>query len=732
MIAKKLIPPAPVGNVDAHNLLLTTLVNELDSMVYLCRCDRHWTIEFVSEGCHALTGYAPQDLLHNKRRSFADLMHSGDRDRVLGEIQAALNEGRSFSVEYRMLHVDGSERWVWERGQGLEASVDQIPLVRGFVQDITDRHNREKALAEAEQRYRSIFEHATEGIFQSTQDGHYLEVNPALAAIYGYDSPREMVRELQDIASQLYVVPQRRDEFARRMREEGRVVNFESQVYRRDGSVIWISENAHEVRNIDGELLYYEGTVEDISERKSYEQQIAYQATHDHLTDLPNRSKLRHHIEIAIGEARRTSSRLMIVFIDLDHFKNVNDSLGHSSGDDLIRIMGSRLRSCVRDADTVARLGGDEFVILSVEPLTDTRRITAFVQRVLETIEQPCMLNGKEYLITCSIGISQYPFDGEDADTLLKNADMAMYKAKQAGRNNFQFFTDDLHLLMTERLKIEQDLRVALKENQFELYYQPQFAVGSLELVGVEALIRWRRSGDARLVLPGNFIHLAEEMGLIASLGAWVVDEACRQLRHWIDLGYEVVPLSVNLSVRQFQQMGLVSLIKAAIDRHAIDPGLLVLELTESCMALEEQRFIDVLADLKALGVAIAIDDFGTGYCNIMALKTWLFDALKIDRSFIVGVASSEKDQAIYRGIVAMAKHLCSSIVAEGVETAEQYEFLNSIGCNKVQGYYLASPQTAVNFVAMLKKIGNSVPTPGENRCAQKCVGDMWIKRCES
>src|SRR5690606_3888785 len=198
-------------------------------------------------------------------------------------------------------------------------------------------------------------------------------------------------------------------------------------------------------------------------------------------------------------------------------------------------------------------------------------------------------------------------------------------------------------LLMTERLKIEQDLRVALKENQFELYYQPQFAVGSLELVGVEALIRWRRSGDARLVLPGNFIHLAEEMGLIASLGAWVVDEACRQLRHWIDLGYEVVPLSVNLSVRQFQQMGLVSLIKAAIDRHAIDPGLLVLELTESCMALEEQRFIDVLADLKALGVAIAIDDFGTGYCNIMALKTWLFDALKIDRSFIVGVASSEK-----------------------------------------------------------------------------------------
>ncbi|MCK9503951.1 MAG: EAL domain-containing protein [Porticoccaceae bacterium] len=718
MTVRKMITPAAVEPVDPTNLLLTTLLNELDSMVYLCRPDRAWALEFVSAGCKALTGYSPRHLLHNQRLSFVDLMHQEDRDQVLEVIRTALDQNQPFSVEYRMLHRDGSERWVWERGRGLAVAPGQPALVHGFVQDISDRHNREKALAEAEQRYRSIFEHATEGIFQSTQDGHYLEVNPALAAIYGYTTPLEMVSELKDIANQLYVIPGRRNEFARQMLEEGRVVNFESQVYRRDGAVIWISENAHEVRNIDGELLYYEGTVEDISERKSYEQQIAYQATHDHLTDLPNRNKLRHHIDIAIKEARRSSSQLMVVFIDLDHFKNVNDSLGHGSGDDLIRIIGSRLRSCVRDTDTVARLGGDEFVILSTETLSDTKRISSFVQRVLDAIEQPCMLSGKEYLITCSVGISQYPVDGEDADTLLKNADMAMYKAKQAGRNNFQFFTNDLNVLMTERLRVQQDLRMALKENQFELHYQPQFAVDSLALVGVEALIRWKRSTDDALVLPGNFIHLAEEMGLIDSLGSWVIDEACRQLRQWLDLGYEVVPLSINLSVRQFQQAGLVSLIKAAIDRHGIDPELLVLELTESCMVLEEQRFIDLLADLKALGLAIAIDDFGTGYCNIMALKTWLFDSLKIDRSFIAGVSSSEKDRAIYSGIVAMAKHLCSSIVAEGVETAEQYEFLKSIGCNKIQGFYLASPQTAVDFSAMLKKAGNSLLICGENSCA--------------
>jgi len=706
VIASKLITPATIESVDPHNLLLTTLLNELDSMVYLCRPDRYWTIEFVSDGCKALTGYSPEDLLHNRRLSFVDLMHPEDRDQVLEEIRAAVNQGQPFSVEYRMLHLDGSERWVWERGRGLTMAPAQAPLVRGFVQDITDRHNREKALAEAEQRYRSIFEHATEGIFQSTKDGQYLEVNPALADIYGYGSPAEMVRELKDIASQLYVIPRRRDEFARQMREEGRVVNFESQVYRRDGAVIWISENAHEVRNIDGELLYYEGTVEDISERKSYEQTIAYQATHDHLTDLPNRNKLRHHLEIAINEARQSSSQLVIAFIDLDHFKSVNDSLGHSSGDDLIRIIGERLRSCVRDTDTVARLGGDEFVILSSTPLADSPPITSFVQRILETIEQPCLLSGKEDLITCSIGISQYPVDGEDADTLLKNADMAMYKAKQAGRNNFQFFTDELNVLMTEKLQIQQDLRVALKENQFELYYQPQFDSDSLALVGVEALIRWQRPAEQNPVMPDNFIHLAEEMGLINALGSWVIHEACRQLRQWLDLGYEVVPLSVNLSVKQFQQPGLVSLIEEAIHRYCIDPRLLALELTESCMALEEERFIGLLAELKALGVSIAIDDFGTGYCNIMALKTWLFDTLKVDRSFIAGVSSSEKDRAIYRGIVAMAKHLCSSIVAEGVETAEQYEFLKSIGCNKVQGFYLASPQTAADFSGMLKKTG--------------------------
>lgn len=691
-------------NLEQHGHLLTTLLNELDSMIYLCRPDERWTIEFVSEGCKALTGYRPDDLLHNRRIAFADLMHPADREQVLAEIHQALRGDQPFSVEYRMLHLDGTERWVWERGRGVLMEGGRHNLVRGFIQDITDRHNREKALEEAEQRYRNIFENATEGIFQSTRQGQYIRVNPALARIYGYDSPDDMVDQLKDIAGQLYVFPRRRDEFARLLAAEGRVTNFESQVYRRDGSIIWISENAREVRSMDGELLYYEGTVEDISERKCYEETIAYQATHDFLTDLPNRTRLLHQIDQAISHARAADLQIAVVFIDLDHFKNVNDNLGHSAGDRLIRIISERLKACVRDSDTVARLGGDEFVVL----LTDTRgprQISSFVQRVLERIEEPCALSTQEYLITCSIGISQYPLDGQDADTLLKNADIAMYRAKQKGRNRFQFFTPDFTRLMAEKLRLEQELRVALKENQFVLHYQPQFDVASMALTGVEALVRWNRPGFETRVLPGHFIHLAEEIGLIHSLGQWVINESCRQLRAWQDMGYQPVPVSMNLSVRQFQQPDLVAMLSDVIQSHGVDPSFISIEVTESCLVMEEEKFILTLGKLKDLGLSIAIDDFGTGYCNMNSLKKWPFDTLKIDRSFIAGVTSDERDRAIYRGMVAMARHLGHAVVAEGVETREQYEFLRSIECNRVQGFYFDRPMPALEFEERLARV---------------------------
>lgn len=696
--------PTHLSDPHQRERLLSMLLSELNGMVYLGRVDQYWTLEYASQGCYQLTGYRPEQLALNRQMAFVDLIHPEDREQVAREVHAAVAEGRTFTLEYRILHADGSERWVAERGRGINQ--DGVPqnLIHGFIQDITPRYLREKQLVEAEQRYRSIFENAIEGIFQSTSDGHYLQVNRALARIYGYDSPEAMIEGLRDIGEQLYLQPGRRDEFIRLMRDEGVVTNFESRVYRKDRSVIWISENAHTVTNADGELLYYEGTVEDITERKAYEELIAFQATHDYLTRLPNRALLLERIDQAIHMAGRSGSQVAVMFVDLDHFKNVNDSLGHVAGDELIRVIAERLRHNVRDSDTVARLGGDEFVLLIPEVRRDSGVVTRAVERVLAAIEQPCVIGDQEYLITCSIGVSLYPDDGVDGETLLKNADIAMYRAKQTGRNGFHFFTAELDERTTRRLKLEQQLRVAINEQQFCLYYQPKFATASGQLMGVEALIRWFRPGIDQVIMPSQFIPLAEETGLINALGKWVLDEACRKLSDWIDRGIMPVPVAINLSARQFMNPGLVDMVATALQYHAIAPELLVIEVTETCLAVEEELFLEKLAALRSLGVSIAIDDFGTGYSNMRSLRTMPVDYIKIDRSFLPGVEHNSRDRAIYRAMIAMAGHLGLKVVSEGVENRQQYEFLRDAGCDEVQGFHFARPMPAGDFEQCLLK----------------------------
>ncbi len=700
--------PTHLADTNQRERLLSMLLSELDGMVYLGRVDEHWTMEFASQGCHQLTGYRAEQLVMNRQVSFVSLIHPDDRQRVHDEIHSALARASAFVLEYRIIHADGSERWVTERGRGIAQEGAAQALLHGFIQDITDRHLYEKQLVEAEQRYRSIFENAIEGIFQSTSDGHYLQVNNALARIYGYDSPEDMIIGLRDIGEQLYLQPRRRDEFVRLMREEGVVTNFESRVYRKDGSVIWISENAHTVLDADGNLLYYEGTVEDITERKAYEELIAFQATHDHLTRLPNRVLLLERLGQAILAAEREGTQVAVMFVDLDHFKNVNDSLGHVAGDELIRVIAKRLRHTLRDSDTVARLGGDEFVLLLPDVPRGSGVVTRAVERVLAAVEQPCVIGDQEYLITCSIGISLYSDDGLDAETLLKHADIAMYRAKQTGRNNFHYFTSDLDVHTSRRLRLEQKLRVAINEQQFRLHYQPKFSAATGELLGAEALIRWYRPDSDQVIMPGKFIPLAEETGLINALGKWILDEACRQLSVWIDAGLDPVPVAINLSARQFLHPGLLDTVVDALTEYAIAPELLVVEVTESCLAVEEDMFLEKLGALRALGVRIAIDDFGTGYSNMHSLRTMPVDYLKIDRSFLLGVEHNDRDRAIYRAMTAMASHLGLKVVSEGVETLAQYEFLREAGCDEVQGYYFARPMRARDFEQCL--MDTSIP----------------------
>lgn len=679
--------------------LLEMLLSELDCMVYRCRNDEHWTMEFVSNGCLQLTGYRPEELIGNAARSYESITHEADREYVREAVNEAIRRGTTFSLEYRIVHADGSIKWVWERGGALEAVPGQPQMIHGFIQDITQRHLQEKALSEAEQRYRSIFENANEGIFQTTVDGHYIEVNPALATIYGYSSPAELIASLDDIAGKLYVDPGRRETFIELLKRNDSVVNFESQVFRKDRTIIWISENARVVRDAEGNVLYYEGTVEDITARKNYEQRIAHQATHDVLTGLPNRALLIERIEMAIAEAPKTGACFAVVFVDLDHFKGINDTMGHAAGDLLIREVAKRLLRCVREGDTVARIGGDEFVLLLPNVHNDGGSLSQLIERVLAAVRNPCSIGGRTFTLGCSIGISLHPADGCDANTLLQHADMAMYQAKEGGRNNYQFFTEEFNRVVMENHELEHQLRHALGTNSFEMYYQPIVEASTGRVVKAEALIRWQT--ERGFVSPARFIPIAETVGLIEALGDWVLETVCRQLAEWSAAGMAPLPVSINISPRQFNQPDLASGIEAALRRHGLDPSMLEIEITENCLARDRKRFLHTLAEMREIGLRLAIDDFGSGYSNMDYLKSMHFSSLKIDRSFIASIEEGNKPRALYRALISLAHNLNLVVVAEGVETQRQVDFLCDIGCDLIQGYHFSMPLKAVEFAAL-------------------------------
>jgi diguanylate cyclase (GGDEF)-like protein/PAS domain S-box-containing protein len=681
--------------------LLTTITDNLVGMIYRCRIDAIWTMEFVSDGCHKLTGYRPDELVFNNRVSYDQLTLPEDRAHVSRTIHAALEAHEAFDVEYRIQRADGRIRWVLERGVGLRNAHGELAWIEGFIQDISERMAANEALREAVRRYSSLFEHATEGIFQTTPEGRYLNANPALARIYGHASPDTLIAHLHDIPRQLYVLPERREEFVRLMQEQGAVRNFESQVYRRDGRIIWISENARAVKNADGSVHFFEGTVVDVTERKQHEAELEHQASHDSLTGLPNRSLLRDRIEQAIVKARRDDHRVAVVFVDLDHFKLINDSLGHHVGDRLLLEVADRLIACVRGHDSVARQGGDEFVIVLTEQ-QDEDETLAIVSRLLEVVSQPWLDEGQEYGLSCSIGISCYPQDGDDPDALLRCADAAMYKAKASGRSTYHVYTPELNQAISERLELENSLRHALERDEFHVYYQPRIEVASGRIIGAEALIRWDCPGKG-IIPPDSFISIAEETGLIIPIGQWILQEACRQNSAWQRAGLPPISVSVNLSPIQFRHTGLVQSVAAALQQADLQPACLELELTESFVMHDAERINIAMQSLKALGVDIAVDDFGTGYSSLSYLKRFPVDRLKVDKSFVRDINSDPDDAAIVRAIITLGHALGLKVVAEGVETQAHLEFLQQHGCDELQGYYFSRPIPATEMEALLR-----------------------------
>jgi diguanylate cyclase (GGDEF)-like protein len=429
-------------------------------------------------------------------------------------------------------------------------------------------------------------------------------------------------------------------------------------------------------------------------------EQLNFLAYHDILTGLCNRTMLHEHLTQEVAHAQRLGTQAAVVFIDLDNFKLVNDSLGHSAGDRLLKITADRLLSCLRDVDTVARQGGDEFVVLLPDQ-ANPDMVSSALERILEAVAKPVSIDGKQINVTCSMGVSIYPRDGMDADTLLKNADAAMYRAKEIGRNNFQFYASEMNARVNDRLALQSSLRRALDREEFFLHYQPQIDIGSGQVIAAEALVRWAHP-ELGLVPPGRFIPLAEESGLIGPLGEWVLQAACSQIKGWRATGVQLARVAVNLSARQFRGAGLDRQVERVLSATGIEPQALELELTESMLMQHGEEVIAVLQNLREMGVKLAIDDFGTGYSSLSYLRRFPVNRLKIDRSFVRDIASNADDAAITNGIISLAHSIHLRVVAEGVETAEQLEVLREAGCDEAQGYYLGRPMPAPEMITAL------------------------------
>lgn len=523
-------------------------------------------------------------------------------------------------------------------------------------------------------------------------------VNPAFERITGFSSSEAVGRNCK------FLQGADRDQSGldviRTALREQRAGNAMLRNYRKDGTLFWNHLYVAPVFDTRGEVTHFVASQYDMTDVKNYEATLQYQATHDALTGLANRSMLKDRLNQAVAAADRFKRCLWVVFIDLDHFKVINDSFGHAIGDQFLKTIAERLQANVREIDTVARLGGDEFVVILPEQSQDNLTTVA-LQRLMDMVSAPIVFRQQEFYLTCSMGVAIYPHDGANANSLLERADIAMYEAKARGRSNFQFHTMDINAAATERLNAENDLRRALEREEFILHYQPQVDLESGQLAGMEALIRWKHPTRG-MVPPGEFIKLAEETGLIVPIGAWVIRTACAQNQAWHEAGFPNLRVAVNLSARQFEHNGIVSVVALALEETGLAPSQLDIELTESLVMHNVDQAITIMRSLKSLGVSLSLDDFGTGYSSLSHLKRFPIDVLKIDQSFVADIVPDSDGAAIVMSIISLAHNLKLHVIAEGVETGEQLSYLMRNACDEIQGYYFSRPLPADGFLALL------------------------------
>ena len=543
-----------------------------------------------------------------------------------------------------------------------------------------------------------IVNNANDAIIGRTFNGTILSWNAAAERMFGYTATEALGRPAT------FILPP--GEQSHLVRNTEKVLNgevvppYESRRVTRDGRVIDVLVRMVPVRDPSGKIGSISTMLHDISELKKALEELNHLAQHDTLTGLPNRNLFRERLEGAMARARRHNRMLALLFLDLDRFKEINDTLGHAAGDAVLQAVAKLLKNSLRETDTVARLGGDEFTLI-LEDLAHLDQAKAAAEKILQMFSAPLVIEEREFYVTPSIGITLYPGSGEDIDTLLQTADVAMYHAKEEGRNTYEFYTPELSALTVEHLDMENLLRHALERHELLLHNQPKLAVKSGRITGVEALLRWN-SKVLGSVPPGRFIPLAEKTGLIVPIGEWVLRTACAQSRAWRDQGLPPLLVSVNLSPRQFRQKDVVEMVARALRDTGLDPRLLELEITETMIMRHPDKAIAILQALHRLGVQLSVDDFGTGYSSLSYLKRFPVQKLKIDQSFMRDITANGDDVGIVTAVIAMAKSLALNVIAEGVETREQLAYLEKLGCEEYQGYYFSRPVPADEFARLL------------------------------
>jgi diguanylate cyclase (GGDEF)-like protein/PAS domain S-box-containing protein len=702
---------------------LSTLLANAPAYLYRCRNEPGWPNEFVSDYALELTGHTP-DKLTDGSVMFGDLIVDQDRQRVWDEVQKALAEHQRIVLRYAIRRKDGQIRHVEEHGQGVYGDYGGVEAIEGVVYDVTERVRAEEALKESEAILAEAQRLAHLGSWDWDVRSDKVRWSDETFRIYGL-APQVFVPSFDKLLAVVH--PEDRKTLSKHLNavlHEDKPYDFEHRIVRPDGEVRMVHRRAEMVRDENGEPLKMVGTVHDITERKALEEKLEHQALHDPLTNLPNRALFMDRLRHALSRAKRRKDEVAVLFMDLDNFKVINDSLGHRAGDKVLVAASKRLQSILRPEDTVARLGGDEFILL-LEGITVTAAVHA-TERVQQRLRAPFSVSGRPLFITASVGIAIGGVNGKQAADLLRDADLAMYRAKHSGKARYAVFEEGMNALAFERLELEHDLRRALEREEFRVHYQPQMlldadlqrylrSVGSWAIVartatqpprisGVEALVRWEHP-ERGLLLPDDFVPIAEQTGLIVDIGEAVLAEACRQTKEWQARFPANPPLAVcvNLSARQFREPDLTETIRRILAETGIDPTCLHLEITESTAMGNAPATVATLEELKDLGVRMIIDDFGTGYSSLSYLERFPVDYIKIDRSFVSKLVEDPGAVSLVSGMIRLAHSLGLKVIAEGVETEEQLERLQGLGCTLAQGHYFSEPLPGEEVGALLK-----------------------------